>query len=108
MSFIIGLGASSGGALGFTLGTGVTTVVTANVNTTQLTFVNVSSTNTAYVCQSLDQNGSALTAGANAGNLPILPLSYLQISGPGAQGQWNASASGAGTPFTVMSLQGQY
>ena len=103
--FIIPIGATGGGALGFTLGIGPTKVVAANIQNTRLMFVNVSGSNTIYVCQSKDANGGALVAGANAGNFPILPGAVWVFQGPGAASDWFAAASAGSTPLTVVAVQ---
>ena len=103
--FIISIGASGGGALGFTLGTGSTKVIAANIQNTRVMFVNVSSSNTIYVCQSKDANGAALTAGQNPGNFPILPGAIWVFQGPGAASDWFAAASAGSTPLTVVAVQ---
>lgn len=103
--FLISIGASGGGALGFTLGTSPTKVVAHNIQNTRLMFVNVSMSNTIYVCQQKDANGVTLTAGANPGNFPILPGAVWVFQGQGAQADWFAAASAPGTPLTVVAVQ---
>ena len=103
--FVIPIGATGGGALGYTVGTTPTKVVGANIGNTRLMFVNVSSSNTIYVCQAKDAVGTALTAGANPGNFPVLPGAVWVFQGPGAASDWYAAASGSGTPLTVVAVQ---
>jgi len=103
--FVVPISSTGGGVLGYTLTTSPQQVVTANIQNTRLMFVNVGGTNTAYVCQQKDANGSSLTAGANPGNFPILPGAVWVIVGQGAQSAWFAATSSSTTPITVVAVQ---
>lgn len=96
---------SNGGTLGFSLGTGSTTVLNANAQIQKVTFHNPG-TIAIYVCQALDMNGNALTPGPNPGNWEIMPGAVLQFTGNGVAGAWlAAAASSSGNPFTVAVSQ---
>lgn len=92
-----------GGVLGYTLST--TSVNIVNVSAPQqITFHNLSSTATIYVCPAKDANNNALTAGANPGSFTILPSAdrVLMVNA----GQWLAAATSTGTLLTVGLSQG--
>lgn len=96
---------TSGGTLGFSLGVASTQVLPANPQVKKVTFANPSSV-TMYVCQALDANGNALTAGPNPGNWPILPGAIWSYEGNGVAGAWlAAAASGSGNALTVAASQ---
>lgn len=92
----------AGGTLGFSIGTASAALVT--VATTQpVTFHNLSTAATVYVCPAFDLNNNALTAGQSGGNYAIGPQgtnSNFRTIVVGA-GPWLAAASATGTPFTV-------
>jgi len=105
-TFPIGAGANTGGSLGYSLGTAPATVVVPNIQNNVVVFHNPGSSVTIYVCQALDANGNALTAGPNPGCFAIYPGQFLPFNGPGVTKQWNAAAAtGSGNPFTVFILQ---
>lgn len=96
---------SGGGTLGFSLGTASTQVLSANPQVRKVTFANPSQV-TMYVCQALDANGNALTAGPNPGNWPILPGAIWSYEGNGVAGAWlAAAATGSGNALTVAASQ---
>jgi len=95
----------NGGTLGFSLGTGSTAILTANPQVAKLTFSNPG-TQIIYVCQAIDANGNALTAGQNPGNWPIYPGAVWEFTGNGVAGAWlAAAAANSGNPFTVAVSQ---
>ena len=94
--------AIEGGTLGFSLGS-VSTAILPNNNTQvqKITFHNPGS-NIIYVCQAVDANNNALTAGPYPGNWQILPGALIVFTGNGVGGPWNAAANtGSGNPLTV-------
>lgn len=96
---------TGGGTLGFSLGSASTQVLAANPQVKKVTFANPSNV-TMYVCQALDANGNALTAGPNPGNWPILPGAIWSYEGNGVAGAWlAAAASGSGNALTVAASQ---
>lgn len=95
----------NGGTLGFSLGTGSTTILAANAQIQKITFHNPG-TVPIFVCQANDSNGGALTPGPNPGNWQIFPGATWTFTGNGAGGAWlAAAASGSGNPFTVAASQ---
>lgn len=97
--------AINGGTLGFSLGTGSTSILAVNPQVQKVTFHNPG-TVVIYVCQSVDANGAALTAGALPGNWEIFPGGLLIFTGNGAGAAWlAAAASASGNPFTVAVSQ---
>jgi hypothetical protein len=97
--------AINGGTLGFSLGTGSTSILAANPQIQKVTFHNPG-TVAVYVCQANDANGNALTPGPNPGNWTILPGATWEFTGNGTGGAWlAAAATGSGNPFTVAASQ---
>lgn len=96
---------TAGGTLGFSLGTGSTAILSASPQVRRVTFHNPG-TVIVYVCQATDQNGNALTPGANPGNWAIYPGATWSFTGNGVAGAWlAAAASGSNNPFTVAPSQ---
>jgi hypothetical protein len=93
---------SIGGTLGFTLSNTSTALFTTNSLMKKIIFHNPG-TVTLYVCQTLDVNGNALTAGPNPGNWAIFSGGWLELSGDGiASASWLGAAASAGSnPLTV-------
>lgn len=95
----------SGGTLGFSLGVASTPVLPANPQIKKVIFANPGN-QIIYVCQALDSNGHALTAGPNPGNWPIFPGGVFVFTGDGVAGAWlAAAAANSGNPFTVAASQ---
>jgi hypothetical protein len=85
--------------------TGGTSVLAANPQIKKVIFANPGS-QIIYVCQALDSNGHALTAGPNPGNWPIFPGGVFVFTGDGVAGAWlAAAAANSGNPFTVAASQ---
>lgn len=95
----------TGGTLGFSLGVASTAVLAANPQIKKVIFANPGN-QIIYVCQALDSNGHALTAGPNPGNWPIFPGGVFVFTGDGVAGAWlAAAAANSGNPFTVAASQ---
>lgn len=97
----------NGSTLGFSLGTGSTSILSQNPQVQKIYFINVSTTVIVYVCQAKDANGSALTPGANPGNIPVFPGGMVVFTGNGAGAAWLAACAvgGSAVPFTVITSQ---
>jgi hypothetical protein len=96
---------TSGGTLGFSLGTASTPILSVAPQTQRLMFHNPGTVNL-YVCQATDANGNALVPGPNGGSWIILPGATMTFTGNGVAGAWlAAAASGSGNPLTVAISQ---
>jgi hypothetical protein len=97
---------TSGGTLGFSLGTGATQVLPYEPQIQRVTFHNPGGAVIIYVCQATDSNGNALAPGPNGGSFAIYPGGDRVFTGNGAAGPWlAAAASGSGNPLTVATSQ---
>jgi hypothetical protein len=88
------------------LGTSSTQVIGVDNNRTEIEFHNPNtiSNDVIYVCQSVDVNGNALTAGpGNGGTYTIFPGASRVFRGQ-CQMAFNAAASAAGAGLTINSM----
>ena len=98
--------AINGGTLGASVGAGSSQAAPADPQRQKITFHNPGAVNIIYVCQAMDENGNALTAGLLPGNFAIYPGGTMTFTGNGAGLAWlAAAAAGSNNPLTIASSQ---